>query len=317
MIKQPQMGSEHKYEGLLVVDKEIGPTSHDVVALLRRITGMRRIGHCGTLDPLATGVLVVCLGGYTRLNEWLSAGEKEYRVTCYLGATSDTLDAQGEITRRTVEQTPRLAVIERELEDFKGLLEQIPPAFSAIKVQGVRSYERARRKEAVYHKAREVHVASIEVAAYDFPLLSLHIACSKGTYVRSLAADLGEKLGCGAYVQELRRLRVGYLDLDDAWTLIGVEEAKRAGKLEECFVPVRRALGDLSEVLLDGEEMLRAFAHGNPLCQEEPEGGNPVCAVYDPAGGLVGIGEHRNGWLKPKKVLRRFDSQAEVTPHGC
>lgn len=310
------MGSEHKYEGLLVVDKEIGPTSHDVIAALRRITGMRRIGHCGTLDPLATGVLVVCLGGYTRLNEWLSAGQKEYRVTCYLGATSDTLDAQGEIIYRTAVQSPRLAAIEQELENFKGFFEQIPPVYSAIKVQGVRSYERARRKEAVSLKAREVHVASIEVVAYDFPLLSLQLACSKGTYVRSLAADLGEKLGCGAFVQELRRLRVGHLDLEDAWSMAAVEEAQRAGTLKECFVPVRRALEDLPAVLLE-EEMLRAFAHGNPVCHQVPGGENSVCAVYDQAGQLVGIGEFRSGRLKPKRVLRHFEPQAEVVAHAC
>ena len=298
--------ADHKYEGVLIVDKEQGPTSHDVVAALRRITGVRRIGHCGTLDPLATGVLVVCLGRFTRLNEWLSAGEKGYEATFFLGATSDTLDGWGTITPQPVVEVPEFDTLNAHLQAFKGTIEQIPPAFSALKVNGIRSYKLARRHQSVPLPLRRVHIAELEVIEYGFPLLKLRAVCSRGTYVRSLAADLGTALGCGAYVQALRRYRVGDLDLSVALSLGKIQARMDQGHLDRCFVPPPKALNQLAEVVLEPGD-LRRFVHGNPVALsgqvEVPQGG--VCAVYDRDMRLSGVGKWdlEKGRLRPLRVL--------------
>jgi tRNA pseudouridine55 synthase len=300
--------AEHNFEGILVLDKKKGPTSHDVVADLRSITGVRRLGHCGTLDPLASGVLVVCLGRFTRLNEWLSAGEKTYEATFHLGATSDTYDAQGCITPTSRIKLPSADDVVQHVQSFTGTIEQIPPAFSAVKVRGVPSYKLARRNQAAPLQARRVHIAEIEVREYDFPLLKLRIVCSRGTYIRSLAADLGERLGCGGYVQELKRCRVGTLGLDIAFSLQQIREAVARGQLEQCFVAPHAALDGLRPITL-GAHGLQRFAHGNPVQLEQPCSArdNLVCAVYDRDLTLYGIAQWdvADQSLRPLKVLRQ------------
>lgn len=297
-----------KYDGLLVVDKERGPTSHDVVERIRRITQMRRIGHCGTLDPLATGVLVICLGRFTRLNEWLSVGDKEYLTVLFLGAISDTHDAQGNISPLGNLEVPTPYAIQEKLQEFKGTIEQTPPVFSALKVHGVRSYKLARGNKAVPLKPRQVHIAEIEVIDYTFPHLVLRVVCSKGTYIRSLAADLGSRLGCGAYVQELRRLRVGKLDQSQALNLDGIREAEMAGRLEQCFIPPHHALSGLPCVYVE-QSRLMAFVHGHSVhlrWEDSPQ--KQMCAVYDLDLGFYGLGMREEEALRPVKVLR--DCQA-------
>ena len=299
----------HKYEGILVVDKEIGPTSHGVIAALRSILNMRRIGHCGTLDPLASGILLVCLGSFTRLNEWLSAGEKEYESTFFLGATSDTCDAQGHITPRQNISVPTRDEIVRQAQHFAGTIDQVPPAFSALKVHGIRSYELARRNQAVPLKARKVHISSIEILHYEFPHLELRVVCSRGTYIRSLAAELGERLGCGAYVQALLRRRVGKMGLDKALTLEQIQEVSEAGKLAHHFVSPHSALYDLGQIVLKPHQ-LKLFVHGSPV-SIKPElalQDKIVFAVYDPDMHFYGIGkwENQEGDLKPLKVFRQL-----------
>jgi len=299
----------HKHEGILVVDKEIGPTSHDVIASLRSILNMRRIGHCGTLDPLASGILLVCLGAFTRLNEWLSACEKEYEAIFFLGATSDTGDAQGHITPGQNITEPTMDEIVRQAQSFAGTIDQVPPVFSAIKVQGIRSYELARRKRAVPLKARKVHIRNIEILDYDFPQVTLRVTCSRGTYIRSLAADLGERLGCGGYVQALRRCRVGKLGIDKALTLEQVREVCNSGDLAHHFVAPHSALDNLRQIVLNPHE-LQLFVHGSsvsikPECALQDK---MVFAVYDPDMHLYGIGkwENKEGDLKPLKVFRQL-----------
>ena len=299
----------HKYEGILVVDKETGPTSHDVVASMRTILNMRRIGHCGTLDPLASGILLVCLGAYTRLNEWLSAGEKEYETTFFLGATSDTCDAQGHISARQNIDIPAKDELVRQVQSFAGTIEQVPPAFSALKVNGVRSYELARRNLAVPLRARKVHISCIEVLQYEFPKLLLRVVCSRGTYIRSLAADLGERLNCGAYVHTLRRSRVGNLGLDKALELEQIRELSETGKIVHHFVPPQSALNDLGQVVLKPHQ-LKLFVHGSRvnIKPDLVEWEKKILAVYDPDMHFYGIGqwENQEGDLKPLKVFRQL-----------
>tara|TARA_Y100000588_G_C14168786_1_gene888157 strand:+ start:155 stop:1078 length:924 start_codon:yes stop_codon:yes gene_type:complete len=295
------------YNGVLAIAKESGPTSHDVVAKLRRIVGMRRIGHCGTLDPLATGLLVVCLGRYTRLADLLSAGTKEYEATLMLGAVSDTYDAQGEIVPVPEAKDVAIEQIENSLVQFCGDIEQIPPAFSAVKVNGVRSYRLARRNEAVQLNARTVRINNIDVLGYSYPRLSLRIECSRGTYIRSLAADLGKALGTGALVESLSRQRIGEILLQNAFSLEQIEQAVMSDELEQCFTPPQIALSNIPEVALEKEGIL-AFSHGNPIVKnikQCSDMGN-IYAVYDLESNLYGMGEWEEGVLKPLKVLRSY-----------
>lgn len=296
---------------VLVVDKAAGPTSHDVVAAVRRVFGMRRVGHCGTLDPMATGVLVLCLGAYTRLSDWLTKGDKEYETVFVLGARSDTGDRQGQIRVDADRPLPGIAAVVSGLEQFKGQIQQVPPAYSAVKVAGVRSYKLARRQQPVALEPRLIEVKSIEVLAFEPPRLSLRIRCSRGTYIRSLAADLGEVLGCGAYVEELRRLRVGALNLGHARTVEQLRELAELDHLDEAFVPVQEALGSLPFCVLNPSEA-QVFGHGGG---SRPTGSDPAlgeCAVYGTEGRLLGIGSLAGGELKPLKVFVAQEALAEA-----
>ena len=299
-------------DGVLVVDKTHGPTSHDVVAAVRRIFAMRRVGHCGTLDPVATGVLVVCLGAYTRLSDWFSKGDKEYETIFFFGARSDTGDRQGQILPSADHSTPSLEAVTSALARFKGQIQQVPPAYSAVKVAGVRSYKLARRQQPVALDPRPVEIKSIEVLAFEAPRLRLHIRCSRGTYIRSLAVDLGEALGCGAYVEELRRLRVGELNLEQAHTLGQLRELAEQDCLDETLVPVQQALGSLPSFSLDLPES-QVFTQGGTMRPAGGESSAGECAVYGVDGRLLGIGNLAGGSLRPLKV---FVSQARLAEAG-
>src|SRR5688572_19173855 len=198
------------FDGLLVLDKPAGLTSREGVdRALRWFPRGTRVGHTGTLDPLATGVLVLCVGVATRLTEYVQAMGKTYFTTVRLGARSDTDDADGTVTPVEGARPPGREELERCLGGFVGEIEQVPPAYSAAKVSGARAYDLARRGREVSLAARRVRVDGIDLLRYDYPEADLEVRCGKGTYVRSLARDLGERLGCGGLVQVLRRTRVG------------------------------------------------------------------------------------------------------------
>ncbi|MFH1566523.1 MAG: tRNA pseudouridine(55) synthase TruB, partial [Gemmatimonadota bacterium] len=275
-------------QGILAIDKQAGPTSHDVVAQLRRILGVRRVGHCGTLDPLATGLLVVCFGRYTRLADWIGAAEKEYEATFILGADSDTGDAEGCLVQRAIERPPTESELLAAAAEFVGTISQVPPAHSAIKVGGVPSYRLARDQRPVALQPRLVRIDRFAVVGYAYPRLEVEVVCGKGTYIRSLAADLGGRLGCGAYVESLRRRRVGAIGLDDA---AAVEVVGQGWNGQGCsapyLVPPNRALQHLEAVSLESG-VARAFAHGRAV--ERPGAPNAACAVYGPGAALLGIG---------------------------
>ena len=312
-------------EGILVIDKQQGPTSHDVVAQLRKVLGLRRIGHCGTLDPLATGVLVICFGSYTRLSEAISHADKEYVAELLLGATSDTGDAQGVITPAGYNAVPEAERIERALSCFRGNIEQVPPVYSALKIDGVRSYVLARQNRAVAMKPRRVDVGQLEVLEYFYPKLLVRVVCSKGTYIRSLAADIGGEIGCGAYVNSLRRTRVGGLDLTLATGVEQVASWVARGELSAHLVPPSRALDQLLPSVTLAGDQIKAFLHGGMVETTPPNSIDEAsaagvenadersdeCAVYDGASRLCGLG----AWvdrssLRPLKVLVPVDEAA-------
>lgn len=288
--------------GILLVDKESGPTSHDLVGSLRRLLHMRRIGHCGTLDPLATGLMVMCVGRYTRLNPWLSGADKVYEAQLHLGATSNTEDSEGVITQSTVERKPQVDEIEQILTNFLGEVDQVPPTFSAIKIDGVRSHKLARAGKAKPLEPRRVRISQLVVRSYIYPKLELTVHCSKGTYIRALARDIGSALGCGAYLSALRRTAVGPMRVEDALTVGQIEAIVESGQLPSAFYSTRSALTVLDAVDLDQEGQVLRFGHGNAI-ELEAKTQDGECAVYHPDGYLFGMGRIEAGQLKPTMVL--------------
>ncbi len=248
--------------GALVVDKPVGMTSHDVVQAIRNGTGLRRAGHTGTLDPRASGVLVVLVGPAVRLSEYVSASDKRYQAIIRLGGTTDTYDAEGKFTptKNPVDVTE--AEFEAVLQTFVGEIEQTPPPYSAVKVQGRKAYEMARQGEEVELAPRKITVHHLEVLEWAPPEVVIDVHCSSGTYVRSLANDLGVKLGCGAYLVGLRRTKSGRFSLRDSVPLRKLQEAFAAGNWYQYLIPAAEALGDWPAVELNPDEV-EAVRHGH------------------------------------------------------
>lgn len=295
-------------DGILPVDKPTGWTSHDVVARVRRLSGVRRVGHAGTLDPLATGVLLLCLGRATRVVSYLTDAEKEYRTRLRLGVATDTFDAEGQVIFRSEAVPSDPEVVRNAVRAFEGEIEQVPPMFSAVKVGGKKLYEMARRGEAVARTPRKVFVRRIEVEGIEGADLDLRVVCSKGTYIRALADDLGQRLGCGAHVTALRRTRVGDFSLPGCLTLEKVAAACETGGLSALVLSADRALSHLPTVRLDGQR-LRRFCSGAEVMAADAafsEGGE--FRVDGEDGLFYGIGAWvREGALRARVVLRDLE----------
>ncbi len=223
--------------GILNVYKEKGYTSHDVVAKLRRICGQKKIGHTGTLDPDAEGVLPVCLGTATKVCELLTEKDKVYEAVLLLGKETDTQDSSGTVLRESA-QLPAKTEIEKAIMHFKGAYKQIPPMYSALKVNGKKLCDLAREGIEVERKAREVHIYEIEILWLCPPRAGLRVHCSKGTYIRTLCHDIGQELGCGGCMDELLRTRTGIFALQDAWKLGQIEQLAKEKQLQDILLPV-------------------------------------------------------------------------------
>jgi tRNA pseudouridine55 synthase len=283
--------------GLLVIDKPTGITSRAAVNRVQECLPPRtRIGHTGTLDPLATGVLVLCVGRATRLAEFVQGMDKTYRTMIVLGARSDTDDADGVITHLPVTEPIAESAVRACLDRFTGDIEQRPPAYSAIKLDGKRAHELARRGRPIDIAPRKVTIYGIELVRYEWPELDLEIHCGKGTYIRSLARDLGEQSGCGAYVKTLRRVRVGPFGCDDALAFAAPESEFRSRLL-----PPSTAVAHLPSICLpDGQiEYLRC---GQTISVADVADA-PLCSVFDLRGHLVAVGNVHDGHLHPEKNL--------------
>jgi tRNA pseudouridine55 synthase len=295
-------------DGLLIVDKPSGPTSHDVVARMRRVLREKRIGHTGTLDPLATGVLPLVLGRATRLARFLSGSDKIYEARIRLGSATDTADAEGAPLGPAHEgPLPDRETVDRALDAFRGSFLQRPPAHSAKKIAGVRSYELARDaagkppEEAVRPEPVPVRVAGLEILDLDDAFLTLRVQCSAGFYVRSLAHDLGERLGVGAHLAGLRRtLSAGY-GLSEAIPLADAE--REPARASAAVIPMRRMLTGLPAVTLGADEVRKAV-NGRDI--PVPTAVAPVVRLLDEAEELVGLGEpcRSPGLLHPSVILR-------------
>lgn len=299
-------------DGILNLDKPRGKTSFEVVAAVRRLSGERRVGHGGTLDPEATGVLPICLGQGTRLVEFLAEAKKTYRAEIELGISTDTYDATGKVTGRGDTSALTKEEVEAAAASFSGLVEQIPPMYSAVKHQGVPLYRWARAGVELPRTARKVEFSRIEILEWQTPLLTLEVECSKGAYIRSLAHDLGGKLGCGAHLRNLVRLSSGPFHISDAVTMSRIEDAFREGWWSELIYPIDVAVLHLPAMTV-GDDDERAIINGRPLWLAQEEGPSEgVCRAYSHSGRFVAIlryDEARGCW-QPRKVFAKRSSKA-------
>jgi tRNA pseudouridine55 synthase len=299
---EEQESIKNVVSGVLVVDKPVGLTSHDIVQIIRRGTGIRRAGHTGTLDPRASGVLVILIGPAVRLSEFVSASDKRYQATIRLGNSTDTYDGEGRITNTASADHITEEQFNDILQTFVGEMEQVPPPYSAVKVKGRKAYEMAREGEEVELQPRIVHVYSLEILEWDAPEVVIDVYCSSGTYVRSLANDLGKALGTGAYLVGLRRTKSGRFSLRDAVPMRRLQEAFDAGNWYRFLIPAAEALADWPAVELDADqvEMVR-HGHRVPAASEQTGWARGVSEQGDLVA-LMEIDEETHEW-QPKKVF--------------
>ncbi|MGH2585360.1 MAG: tRNA pseudouridine(55) synthase TruB [Dehalococcoidia bacterium] len=295
-------------DGLVIIDKPGGWTSHDVVARMRRLTGVRRIGHAGTLDPLATGVLPLGIGQGTRVLEYVSDAEKEYVATVRLGVATDTYDADGRIVATADWTGIGEAHIREILPDFTGQIDQRPPVFSAIKHRGVPLHRLARAGRDVDVPARTVTIFAIDVVAFDLPDVVIRVQCSKGTYIRSLAHDLGQELGCGAHLGALRRTATGGFALAQALTLDRWEQAITDGDWPAHVLPLDAPLAARPALILDAQSATRLQDGVAPAAHDAGLPPNTLARAYGLDGVLLAILRRRqgeSGWRAEKVFVER------------
>lgn len=282
--------------GILVVNKSTGVTSHDVIQRLRQILHIRRIGHTGTLDPGASGVLLACIGKATKVVQFLTEYDKEYEGVIKLGITTDTYDSDGRIIGVKSDYVINPEKMAREMDSFRGEIWQIPPLYSAVRQNGKRLYQYARAKKKVERKKRKVEIKDIHLIDISQPYVKFRINCSKGTYVRSLAHDWGEKLGCGAHLFSLQRTGVGPFRLQDGFALEDIWNVQNEGKISDILVPIEKALAHLPSVLVK-EEFAEKVWHGLPLVSssvkstERDFDQNQTISIKDQGKNIIAIGK--------------------------
>lgn len=284
--------------GIVIIDKPHGCTSHDMVNLMRRLTGIKKVGHTGTLDPMATGVLPVCVGSATKVADMLTLSDKCYMAEFVLGMITDTQDADGKVLTECAvdceEQDIRDAV-----NSFVGEIEQIPPMYSAIKQDGKKLYELARKGIEVERKSRKITIHSIDILKIDGERVTIKVYCSKGTYIRTLCEDIGIKLHVGAYMNTLRRVRTGPFTIEESHTVDELYGLKEEGRLEEIFIPVDRMFEEYPAVSLNYKQV-RSITNGIAMTYNGSDG---LYRVYDEIGKFLCIGRIRDGKLKSEKAF--------------
>ena len=298
-------------DGILNIDKPWGQTSYSIVSTVKRLTGERRVGHAGTLDPAATGVLPVCLGQGTRVIEFLMDSTKAYRAEIEFGVATDTYDASGRVTQKSDPAGINQGQLESALSSFCGLIHQMPPIYSAVKHQGKPLYKLARAGITVKRKSRPVTIHHLELVDWRSPVVTIEVVCGKGTYIRSLAHDLGQVLGCGAHLKSLIRLRCGLFDIRDAISLPQLEHAFRYGYWHHFVYPI-------DSVLLHWTAMVVSDDAGQDM-----RNGRPLILKDDDNQGSDYLKQHVMKWSSSKNRCRvyaldgrflgvlRFDSEKE------
>ena len=300
-------------DGILNVLKPAGKTSFDVVSLVRSLSGEPRVGHAGTLDPEATGVLVVCLGQGTRVIEFLSGAGKTYQAEIELGITTDSYDAVGEVIRRCDASFVTEDQLRQVLHSFRGSVEQIPPMYSAIRYKGRRLYDLAREGIEVTRKPRMVQFSRLDLIRWQSPVVTIEVECSAGTYIRSLAQDIGIALGCGAHLRKLVRLRSEPFHIADSLPLPVIEEAFRRGCWQYLSYSIDEVILGWRVVILD-KESESLVRKGNSVTLNiagDSEAANKHCRAYSDDGRFLAVlSRHGEGLWHPEKVFR--DASYEV-----
>ncbi len=307
-------------DGILNINKPLGNTSFSIVAKVKRLSGERRVGHAGTLDPAATGVLPVCLGQGTRIVEFLMESTKTYRAQIELGVATDTYDATGKITQKGDPSRISQEQLASALASFCGLIPQIPPMYSAVKHHGQPLYKLARAGINVERKSRLAKIYRLELTDWQSPVATVEVECGKGTYIRSLAHDLGQSLGCGANLKSLIRLRHGFFDIKDAITVPQLEDAFRYQYWQHFVYPIDIVLLHWAAVVVD-DDTSQTIMNGHPLILKNPNGSEKTnypqrppsvkssyCRVYTPDGGFLGVlrfNPERGEW-QPEKIFPKL-----------
>lgn len=293
-------------DGILNINKPQNKTSFSIVAMVKRLSGERRVGHAGTLDPAATGVLPVCLGRGTRITEFLVDATKTYRAQIELGIATDTYDGSGQITQQGDPSGINQSQLESALAQFRGAIQQTPPMYSAVKHRGQPLYQLARAGLQVERKSRPARIYRLELIGWQPPVVTVEVECGKGTYIRSLAHDLGQLLGCGAHLKSLVRTRCGIFDIEDAVLMPQLEDALRYGYWEQYVYPMDIALRHHGAVVVNDEnkELIR---RGNPVNLEGKPGEITLsyCRAYTLDGQFLAMlrFDQESGLWHPKKVL--------------
>ncbi len=293
-------------DGILNINKPDGITSYRMVALVKRLSGERRVGHAGTLDPMATGVLPVCLGQATRIVQFLAEESKTYRAGIVLGVTTDTYDASGKVVGREDPSGIRREQVEAALASFRGVIQQRPPMYSAVRHQGRKLYQLARAGITVERKSRPATIYHLDIIDFQPPLVTIDVECSKGTYIRSLAHDLGQSLGCGASLKSLVRLSYGPFDIENAVNLPQLEDAFHRGDWERFLHPMDFVLSAWPAAAVD-EATEQAIRNGVPITLPLEASGGNRCRAYTADGHFLGVLRFilEKGLWHPEKVFSK------------
>lgn len=291
--------------GILNVNKPAGRTSFSIVARLRKLSGEKRVGHAGTLDPLATGVLPVCFGQATRIVEYLMNRPKTYVATIELGISTDTFDREGKVTERTDPTGISISEIEDALKSYVGVIKQVPPAYSALKLHGAKYYNLARAGIPVNPQPREVTIEKIDLLKFDIPCLEIRVQCSKGTYIRSLANDLGKQLSCGACLKDLVRSGYGPFKLEHSILWDEAEETAAKGKLSDMLHPMDFPLADWPLIMLNSEQANKVIKGHNIALPVDNDSKNTYCRAYDLQHKFIAVMKfiRETGTWHPEKVF--------------
>jgi len=290
-------------DGIVLLDKPLGLSSNQALQQVRKLFNARKAGHCGSLDPLATGVLPICLGEATKFSSYLLGANKCYRASCRLGQTTTSGDAEGEIIE-TVPVQVDLAQVEQLLPQFTGEIEQIPPMYSALKHQGKRLYQLAREGKQVERAPRRITIYQLNLLAFDGQTLDIDVSCSKGTYIRTLAEDIGRRLGCGAHLSALHRSSVDAFDEADTYSMEQLEhlQAQSIQQLDNIVLPVSAALEHFPEIILNASDSLD-IRHGRRIALAAAAEPGP-CRLYSSEGVFLGLGElAASGELSAKRLM--------------
>lgn len=278
-------------DGIIIVNKPSGYTSHTIVSKIRKVLNIKKVGHTGTLDPLATGVLPILLGSGTRLSKYLINHDKEYIATIKLGVKTDTADIEGNIIETADIPTLSEEQIKTVLKSFEGIQYQKPPMYSAIKVNGKKLYEYARKGEAIDVQDRKIEIYNIELLKYEVEFIEIKVACSKGTYIRSLCEDIAKKLRTIGTMAKLQRTQVGIFKLKEALEMDDIEDNK---KIQDKLITAEELFKNNASIKLTEQEMSQ-FLNGVRLARKEVDG---IYRIYDQTGKFVGLGENKERKLK-------------------